>query len=73
MTYQNARQARQDLFLFGSQMYLTAIASRLSMDDVLGRGRFVEFDVRELLEMDEMGTEYIETPTPRIEEEIEID
>ena len=73
MTYQNARQARQDLFLFGSQMYLTAISSRLSMDDVLGRGRHVEFDVRDLLEMDEMGTEYIETPTPRIEEEIRVD
>ena len=43
-TYQNAQQARQDLYLFGAKQVLDVIQSTLSMSDVLPRNRFVEFD-----------------------------
>ena len=62
MTYQNATQARQDLWLFGAQMYAMAITQRLSMNDILGRGRFVEFDTDDLLEVAEMSDSLIEPP-----------
>lgn len=52
MTYQNAEQARQDLYLFGARLYLDVIEQTLSGDDVLPRGRFVEFDIE-----DYIGTE----------------
>ncbi len=44
MTYSNAQDARRDLINFGARPLLHAIAERLSMDDVLPRGRHVEFD-----------------------------
>ena len=44
-TYQNAQQARQDLYLFGAKPYMDCIQETLSLDQVLPRGRFVEFDV----------------------------
>jgi len=43
-TYQNAQQARQDLYLFGAKQVLDVIQSTLSMVNVLPRNRFVEFD-----------------------------
>ena len=49
MTYANAQQARQDLILFGARPLLHAIEERLSMDDVLPRGRHVEFAVDDYL------------------------
>lgn len=45
MTYQNAQQARQDLYLFGAKPYIQCIEQTLSLDNVLARGRYVEFDV----------------------------
>ena len=68
MTYQNAKQARQDLWLFGAQMYAHAIESRLSMNDVLGRGRFVHFDTDELLGIVEMSDHLVEPEVPEYEE-----
>jgi phage portal protein BeeE len=50
MTYANAQQARQDLILFGARPILHAIEERLSMDDVLPRGRHVRFAIDESLE-----------------------
>jgi len=47
MTYANAQQARQDLLLFGARPLLHAIEERLSMDDVLPRGRHAQFDLDE--------------------------
>ena len=47
MTYSNAQQARQDLILFGARPILHAIEERLSMDDVLPRGRHTQFDLDE--------------------------
>jgi hypothetical protein len=50
MTYQNAQQARQDLFLFGAKPYIQCIEQTLSLPNVLPRGRHVEFDVDTYLE-----------------------
>jgi hypothetical protein len=68
MTYQNASQARQDLWLFGAQMLGTAITSRISMNDVTARGRFIEFDTRDLLAIGEMHDALIEPEVPDLEE-----
>ena len=62
MTYQNAQQARQDLWLFGAQMYAEALTQRLSMDDVLSRGRFCKFDLDDLLGEAAMSNSLIEPP-----------
>ena len=49
MTYQNAQQARQDLYLFGARLYIDCIEQTLSGNKILPRGRFVEFDVESFL------------------------
>jgi len=36
-------------------MYATAITQRLSMDDILSRGRYVEFDLDDLLQHNDMA------------------
>lgn len=68
MTYQNASQARQDLWLFGCQMLATAITSRLSMNDVVSRGRYVCFDTDDLLSIGEMSDVLIEPTVPDLQE-----
>lgn len=45
MTYANATQARQDLWLFAALPYAKCITEQLSADDVTPRGHIVEFDV----------------------------
>lgn len=45
-TYQNAQQARQDLYLFGAKQVLDVIQSTLSMS-CLPKGRYVMFDIDE--------------------------
>ena len=50
MTYANAQQARQDLILFGARPILHAMQERLSMDDVMARGRHVEFALDEYID-----------------------
>jgi len=47
MTYQNAQQARQDLYLFGARLYLDCIEQTLSADNILPRGRYVEFNMED--------------------------
>jgi phage portal protein BeeE len=49
-SYQSSQQARADLYLFGVKLYADAIAGALSMDNVLPRGTYVEFDAHEYLE-----------------------
>jgi phage portal protein BeeE len=49
-SYQSSQQARADLYLFGVKLYADAIAGALSMDNVLPRGSYVEFDAKEYLE-----------------------
>jgi hypothetical protein len=44
MTYQNAQQARQDLLTFGASPFLTCISETLSGDNVISKGKHVEFD-----------------------------
>jgi phage portal protein BeeE len=46
-TYQNAQQARQDLYLFGARIYMDAIEQTLSSAQVLPRNRYVEFDIED--------------------------
>jgi phage portal protein BeeE len=48
-SYQSSQQARADLYIFGVKLYAEAIAETLSMDNVLPRGTFVEFDPTEYL------------------------
>lgn len=64
MTYQNAQQARQDLWLWGALPYATAIQERLSMDDILPRGRHVEFDFDEALSQIGMENGAPDSPDP---------
>jgi hypothetical protein len=68
MTYQNASQARQDLWLFGAQMLANAITSRLSMNDVVTRGRYVCFDTDELLAVSDMHDALVEPQVPDLQE-----
>lgn len=49
MTYQNAQQARQDLYLFGAKPFINAIEETLSLDTITPRGRHVRFDVEKYL------------------------
>jgi len=56
MTYQNAQQARQDLYLFGAKPYIDALEQTFSLDTVLPRGRYVEFDVESYLLDNEITT-----------------
>jgi 5-methylcytosine-specific restriction endonuclease McrBC GTP-binding regulatory subunit McrB len=53
MTYQNAQQARQDLYLFGTRNLIDVLQSSFSMNQILPRNRFIEFDVNEYLGMNE--------------------
>lgn len=48
-SYQSAQQARADLYIFGVKLYADAIAQTLSLDNVLPRGTYVEFDADEYL------------------------
>jgi hypothetical protein len=50
MTYQNALQARQDLYLFGAKPLIDCLESTLSMNNVTPRGRYIYLDVEYYLE-----------------------
>lgn len=64
MTYQNAQQARQDLYLFGAKPFLDCIQQTLSMDNVLPRNRFLQFDLDDYLGEHEMADNMAnDTPT----------
>ena len=60
-TYQNAQQARQDLYLLGSKQYLDCIEQTLSMNQILPRGRYVKFDVSDYLAENELANVERET------------
>ena len=51
MTYQNAEQARQDLWLFAARPYIDAIEQTLSGDNVIPRGRYIKLDVASFLQL----------------------
>jgi phage portal protein BeeE len=48
-SYQNARSAREDLYIFGARLYMECIAQTLSMNNVLPRGTYVRFEVEKYL------------------------
>jgi phage portal protein BeeE len=50
MTYANAQQARQDLYLFGAKPFIECINQTLSMNNVTPRGRYIYLDVDAYLE-----------------------
>lgn len=50
ITYTNQQDQRKDLYTFGTKIWLDCIQERLSMDDVVPRGRHVEFDVSQFIE-----------------------
>lgn len=65
MTYANAQQARQDLYLFGAKPYIDALEQSFSLDTVLPRGRYIEFDVEDYINDAEMMPEVpVEPPVP---------
>lgn len=65
MTYQNSTQARRDLFLFGAMPYAMCIQETLSMDNVLPRGRHIEFDTERLFFEDFQDTQNAPAPAPQ--------
>lgn len=62
MTYQNAQQARQDLYLFGAKPFLDCIEQTLSMDNVLPRNRYVEWNIEEYLGSNDMSNDIATEP-----------
>lgn len=64
MTYQNALQARQDLYLFGAKPYISAIEETLSGPNVIPRGRHIEFDLESYLgDNDMVDSPLVDAPT----------
>jgi len=62
-SYQSSQQARADAYLFGVKLYADAIVGALSMDNVLPRGTYVEFDADEYLEENFMADRMDNTET----------
>lgn len=62
--YQNAQDAQANLYLYGTKMYIDCIEQRLSMDDILPRGRYVEFDVEDYIAEANPVSEQL-APTPQ--------
>jgi phage portal protein BeeE len=69
-TYQNAQQARQDLYLFGAKQVLDVIQMTLSMTNVLPRNRFVEFDVDNYIYENHLAEVPVEEARDRDREEM---
>ena len=63
MTYQNAQQARQDLYLFGAKPFIDCIEQTLSLNSVTPRGRYIELDVDSYLEENGMSGREDSLPT----------
>lgn len=67
-SYQSAQQARADLYIFGVKLYAEAIAATLSMDNVLPRGTYVEFDAEDYLTEEYMADKMDEPSDVNIQE-----
>lgn len=48
-SYTNSKSAREDLYIFAARPYLNVIQATLSMNNVLPRGTYVEFDIDDYL------------------------
>jgi hypothetical protein len=64
MTYQNAQQARQDLYLFGAKPYIDCIEQTLSLNHITPRGRYIELDVDSYLYDNGMSGQPDALPAP---------
>ena len=64
LTYQNAQQARQDLYLFGAKPYIDCIEQTLSLNSVTPRGRYIELDVDSYLEDNDISGPAGALPAP---------
>lgn len=66
MTYQNAVESQKQLYYYGAKPYIDCLSQRLSMDDILPRGRFCRVDVSEFLREPDMqdGTDTSDSPDP---------
>ena len=64
MTYQNAQQARQDLYLFGAKPYIDCIEQTLSLNHITPRGRYIELDVDSYLYDNDMSGQPVALPAP---------
>lgn len=53
MTYQNAQESQKALYLYGAKPFIQCISERLSMSDVVPRGRYVRLDVDDFLDVPE--------------------
>lgn len=60
--YVNAQDSNAQLYLYGTKLYLDCIEQRLSMDDILPRGRYVEFDVEDYISVAESSPQPMQTP-----------
>jgi hypothetical protein len=62
MTYQNAQQARQDLYLFGAKPFIDCIEQTLSGPNVMPRGQHVELDVDSYLTDSHIVDDIVQEP-----------
>ena len=74
-SYQNARSAREDLYIFGARLYMECVSQTLSMNNVLPRGTYVRFEIEKYLAgmiedeyIQENGTQQQRVADERIEE-----
>jgi hypothetical protein len=63
MTYQNAQESQKALYLYGAKPYIDTISQRLSMSDVVPRGRYVRLDVDDFVGVPEMPEDMSTTQT----------
>jgi hypothetical protein len=61
--YTTSKGAREDLYLFAARQYMDCIAQTLSMNNVLPRGTYIEFDVDDYL-----ADVIAETESPDVQE-----
>ena len=59
-TYMNADSARYDLYQFGAKPLMDCLEQTLSQNNILPRGRYVEFDIGAYLK--ENGMAYDQNP-----------
>ena len=69
MTYQNAQQARQDLYLFGAKPFIDCIEQTLSMNNVLAANRYVELNIEDYIGSEDMSNIGQEMDTPNSQPE----
>jgi hypothetical protein len=63
MTYTNAQDSQWLLYKYACAPYIQALSERLSMDDILPRGRFCRLDVSEFVDQAETAEQMMNTPS----------